>query len=175
MANLFDKMMDMMKLNDYEEHYEDDYEDGYYHDDFNTFTGEPRPVNKDDQRTFKSYNGGKAFTSAKGFGNSKSKVMNLQASIQMEVVVIKPTTYDEAQEICDNIKMKKPCIINLENMEHNTAQRIMDFISGSCYTLDGNMQRVTNNIFLIAPQNVDILGNFQEELKTNGLIEWENL
>lgn len=158
MAKIFDKMMDMMKLNDYEDDME--FTEGNS-DDFSTFTGEPTPV-KSNEPKFKSYTGG------------KSKVMSLQASVQMEVVVMKPTTYDEAQEICDHIKSKKPCIINLENMEHNTAQRIMDFVSGSCYTLDGNMQRVTNNIFLIAPQNVDILGNFQEELKSNGIIEWEN-
>lgn len=161
MANLFDKMMDMMKLNDYE----DDTDVVELSDDFSTFTGEPEPVKREESnRTFKSYQGGKS-----------SKVMSLQANVQMEVVVIKPQSYDEAQEICDSIKKKKPCIINLENMEHNTAQRIMDFVSGACYTLDGNMQRVTNNIFLIAPQNVDIMGNFEEELKTNGIIEWDSL
>jgi len=158
MAKLFDKMMDIMKLNDYEDdtRVESD-------DDFSTFTAEPEPVKREEPRNFKSYQGG------------KSKVISLQASVQMEVVVLKPTSYDEAQDICNHIKSKKPCIINLENMDHNVAQRIMDFVSGSCYTLDGNMQRVTNNIFLIAPENVDILGNFQEELKTNGIIEWDNL
>jgi len=162
MANFLDKMMDMMKLSDYEE--EQTETETEYSDDFSTFTGDPKPVHKiQEARNFKSYNGG------------KSKVMNLQANIQMEVVVIQPTSYDEAQEICDHIKAKKPCIINLENMEHSIAQRIMDFISGSCYTLDGNMQRVTNNIFLIAPENVDIMGDFQEELKTNGIIEWDKL
>ncbi len=160
MAKFFDKMMDMMKLNDYEDDNEHEYE---IKDEFNSSTGVAEPVKTNEPRTFKSYTGG------------KSKVMNLQANIQMEVVVLKPTTYDEAQNICNHIKAKKPCIINLENMEHNTAQRIMDFVSGSCYTLDGNMQRVTNNIFLIAPENVDILGNFQEELRTNGIIEWDTL
>jgi len=165
MAKLFDKMMDMMKLTDYEDESEFEGEDN---DTFSTFTGEPKPVKiNEEPRTFKSYTGGKAAT------NSKSKVMNFQANVQMEVVVMRPTTYDEAQEICDHIKYKKPCIINLENMEHAIAQRIMDFISGACYTLDGNMQRVTNNIFLIAPENVDILGNFQEELKSKGIIEWD--
>jgi len=160
MAKIFDKMMDIMKLNDYDDETED-YK-GNASDDFNSFTGKPEPVQiNSEPRAFKAYTGG------------KSKVMNLQANVQMEVVVMRPTTYDEAQEICDHIKSKKPCIINLENMEHVIAQRIMDFISGSCYTLDGNMQRVTNNIFLIAPENVDILGNFQEELKSNGIIEWD--
>jgi len=165
MAKFFDKMMDMMKLNDYEDESEIEKKGS---DDFSTFTGDPKPVKiNEEPRIFKSYTGGKVTTSG------KSKVMNFQANVQMEVVVMKPTTYDEAQEICDHIKYKKPCIINLENMEHATAQRIMDFISGSCYTLDGNMQRVTDNIFLIAPENVDILGNFQEELKSKGIIEWD--
>lgn len=162
MAKFIDKMMDMMKLNDYDE--ETTEEDLEYSDDFNSFTGEAKPVKETTTSTgrpFKSYNGG------------RSKVMNLQANVQMEVVVIQPTSYDEAQEICDHIKSKKPCIINLEKMEHNIAQRIMDFVSGACYTLDGNMQRVTNEIFLIAPQNVDILGDFSEELKENGIINWE--
>lgn len=163
MAKFIDKMMDMMKLSDYEDDGTD--EDYEYEDNFNSFTGEPEPVKEtasgSSGRSFKSYNGG------------RSKVMNLQANVQMEVVVIQPSTYDEAQEICDHIKSKKPSIINLEKMEHNIAQRIMDFVSGACYTLDGNMQRVTNNIFLIAPQNVDILGNFSEELKENGIINWE--
>ncbi len=163
MAKLFDKMIDMMKLNDYEE---DQAEFDEFQDDFSTFTGDPKPVREPQaqqqkpSRSFTSYNGG------------RSKVMNLQASVQMEVVVMQPSNYDEAQEICDHIKSKKPCIINLENMEHSIAQRIMDFVSGACYTLDGNMQRVTNNIFLIAPENVDILGNFQEELKSNGIM-WD--
>jgi cell division inhibitor SepF len=157
MAKLFDKVMDIMKLNDYEDEQDMDLDS----DEFNTFTGVPQPVRKEEPRNFKTYTGG------------KSKVMNLQANIQMEVVVMQPTSYDEAQEICDHIKSKKPCIINLENIEHEIAQRIMDFVSGSCYTLDGNMQRVTNNIFLIAPENVDILGDFQEELKSNGIIRWD--
>ncbi|PKM55276.1 MAG: hypothetical protein CVU98_12490 [Firmicutes bacterium HGW-Firmicutes-3] len=88
----------------------------------------------------------------------------------MEVVVIQPESYDEAQDICDHIKSQRPVIINLENMERNVAQRIMDFVSGSCYTLNGNLQRVTNNIFIIAPENVDVAGDFREELKSNGII-----
>jgi cell division inhibitor SepF len=58
----------------------------------------------------------------------------------------------------------------LEILDAGVAQRIMDFISGSCYTLEGNVQKVTNNIFIIAPANVDVAGNFKEELKSNGII-----
>ena len=158
MSKFIDKMMDMMKLNDY-----DDYEDFENEEDDN-----------DDNRIETMSSDVKQL---KNYTNRRQnpKVVNFQASVQMEVVVIQPETYDEAQEICDHIKGKKPVIINLEKMERSVAQRIMDFISGSCYTLNGNLQRVTNNIFIIAPENVDIAGEFREELKSNGIIlPWKN-
>ncbi|NLK21005.1 MAG: cell division protein SepF [Epulopiscium sp.] len=99
-----------------------------------------------------------------------SKIVNIHTNIQMEVIITNPETYDEAQEICDHIKLKKPVIINLEEMDNRTAQRVMDFLSGACYALDGEVQRVSNNIFIIAPENVDIAGSFKEELKTKGII-----
>jgi len=153
MAKFFDKMMDIMNLNDYEDEeyeYEDEMED-----EIDTFS-----AMKNEKRVFKSVSGGK----------DTSKIVNFQASVQMEVVVIQPTTYEEAVDICDNMKDKKPVIINLESIDRQIAQRIMDFVSGSCYTLNGNIQRVTNNIFIIAPENIDIAGDFREELKSNGII-----
>ncbi|WP_058485442.1 cell division protein SepF [Defluviitalea phaphyphila] len=101
---------------------------------------------------------------------SNSKIVNIHTNIQMEVVITNPQKYDEAQEICDHIKSKKPVVINLENMDHDIAQRVMDFLSGACYALNGDVQRVANNIFIIAPENVDIANNFKEELKTKGII-----
>ena len=162
MAKFIDKIMDAMKLSDYEDEPVD------YKDDYNDFTGEPEPVRSTPEpRPFKSYTGGKASTI------SKPTVMNLQANVQMEVVLIQPTTFNEAQEICDNIKAKKPCIMNFEKLDHPTAQRIMDFVSGACYTLDGSIKRVNDSVFIIAPVNVDVLGNFEEELKSNGIIQWD--
>jgi cell division inhibitor SepF len=162
MAKFIDKMMDMMKLNDYEDEQEDiDVREDYIQE------SAYRQTIKDNQgeqtRSFRTFSGGKDTPGA-------SKVVNFQASVQMEVVVIQPESYDEAQDICDHIKSQRPVIINLENMERNVAQRIMDFVSGSCYTLNGNLQRVTNNIFIIAPENVDVAGDFREELKSNGII-----
>ena len=81
--------------------------------------------------------------------------------------------YEDAQEICDQIKTKRPVVVNLEKVEYPIAQRIMDFLSGTCYSLEGSIQRVANNIFIIAPENVDISGDFKEELKTKGvLLPW---
>ncbi|MCT4688491.1 cell division protein SepF [Vallitalea sp.] len=154
MAKFIDKMMDMMKLSDYDD-YDEDYE-------YNEENEEPSTSsNVSDIKHIKSYSKKKS---------NATNVVNFQANVQMEVVVIQPETYDEAQDICDHIKSKKPVIINLDKMDRNIAQRIMDFISGSCYTLNGNLQRVTNNIFLIAPENVDIAGDLGKELKSNGII-----
>ncbi len=150
MSKFIDKVMNIMKLNDYEDY--EEYE-------------EEETGSQDDSIEMSQVKNINSYTSKR-----HSKVVNFQANVQMEVVVIQPESYDEAQEICDHIKSKKPVIINLEKMERTIAQRIMDFISGSCYTLNGNLQRVTHNIFIIAPENVDIAGEFREELKSNGIV-----
>ncbi len=160
MAKFIDKVMDMMKLNDYDE---DDQLD--VREDYIGASARQQRMREPEgaaQRQFTSYNGGR--------NAHPANVVNFQASVQMEVVVIQPETYDEAQDVCDHIRSQRPVIINLEQMERNVAQRIMDFVSGACYTLNGNLQRVTNNIFIIAPENIDVAGDFREELKSNGII-----
>ncbi|HCT65326.1 MAG TPA: cell division protein SepF [Lachnospiraceae bacterium] len=99
-----------------------------------------------------------------------SQVVSIHTNVQMQVCIIKPEKYEDAQEICDQVKARKPVVVNLEKIEYPTAQRIMDFLSGTCYSLDGTIQRVANNIFIIAPENVDVSGDFKEELKTKGVI-----
>ncbi len=101
---------------------------------------------------------------------SNAQVYSINTQVQMQVVIIKPECYENAQEICDQIKMKKPVVVNLEKVEFPVAQRIMDFLSGTCYSLEGSIQRVANNIFIIAPENVDISGDLKEELKTKGVL-----
>lgn len=166
MAKFIDKMMDMMKLNDYDEESdeldvrEDYIQESAYRQKINDQRYEA--PKKESPRQFTSYSGGKE--------PAPGKIVNFQASVQMEVVVIQPETYDEAQDVCDHIKSQRPVIINLESMDRVIAQRIMDFVSGACYTLNGNLQRVTNNIFIIAPENIDVAGDFREELKSNGII-----
>lgn len=107
--------------------------------------------------------------------NSKkqqNKVVNIHSSNQFKVVIMQPEAFDDAQDICDHLKNKKPIVINLENIEKEAAQRIIDFLSGSVYALDGNIQKVSSGIFLIAPNNVDIMGDFKDELKNKGVFPW---
>lgn len=100
---------------------------------------------------------------------NKGKVVNIHSASQLKVVVLQPETFEDAQEICDNLKAKKPVIINIEEMDIDTARKVIDFLSGCVYALDGNIQKVSNGIFLVAPYNVDIMGNFKDELRGKGM------
>lgn len=110
--------------------------------------------------------------------SKKSNVVNIHSTTTpMKVVLVEPVSYDEVQNICDNLKSKKPIIINFENMDKETARRMVDFISGAVYALDGNIQKVSNGIVLVAPSNVDILGNIKsnfndEDFDLEGIFSW---
>lgn len=104
----------------------------------------------------------------RSFGR-KNKVVNIHATTQLKVVVMQPESFEDARGIADHLKTKKPVIINLEGLETDVARRVVDFLSGAVYGLDGNIQKVSAGIFLIAPYNVSIMGDFKDELKNKGL------
>jgi cell division inhibitor SepF len=103
---------------------------------------------------------------------SPGKVVNIHASSQFKVVVVQPENFNDAQDICDHLKNKKPIVINLEGLEKDLAQRIIDFLSGSVYALDGSIQKVSNEIFIVAPYNVDIMGDFKGEVTNKATFPW---
>lgn len=105
--------------------------------------------------------------------NKKNKVVNIHTTTQMKVVLFEPTDFEEAPNIVDNLKNRKPVIINLENIEPDLAKKFFDFLNGALYALDGNIQKVSSGIFLLAPNNVDISGNLKEELKSKGVFPWQ--
>lgn len=108
----------------------------------------------------------------------KSNVVNIHtATSPMKVVLVEPTSYDEVQSICDDLKSKKPIIINFEDMDKDIARRMVDFISGAVYALDGTIQKVSNGIVLVAPSNVDVLGSIKssmgdEDFDLEGIFSW---
>ena len=80
-----------------------------------------------------------------------------------KLVVIEPKGFDECPKLVDNLKSRKPVIINLEKIESDTARKIFDFLSGATYALNGNVQKVANNIFVFAPENVDITASVEHK------------
>jgi cell division inhibitor SepF len=103
---------------------------------------------------------------------STNKVVNIHSSAQFKVVIVQPESFNDAQDICDHLKSKKPIVINLEGLEKDLAQRIIDFLSGSVYALDGSIQKVSNEIFIVAPYNVDIMGDFKGEIANKTAFPW---
>ena len=104
--------------------------------------------------------------------SKKSKVVNIHATTQLKVVVLQPTTYSDATEIAGHLKSKKPVVVNLEKLDKETARKIVDFLSGAVFALDGSMQKVSNGILLLVPYTMGIMGDFSDELKTQGLFDF---
>ncbi len=105
--------------------------------------------------------------------SKKPKVVNIAATTQLKVVVISIEEFDEAREVADHLRSKKPVVVNLEKLEKEVGRRVVDFISGAVYALGGSIQRVSGGIFLIAPYNVDIMSDVRQELSNTGIFPWE--
>ncbi|MDD6263292.1 MAG: cell division protein SepF [Clostridiales bacterium] len=100
---------------------------------------------------------------------TSNRVVNINATAQLQVVLVKPETFDNAREIADHLKDKKTVVINLEQTNKEIARRLLDFLSGVAYAFQGKIQKVANNTFLITPYNVGIMGDIIDELESNGL------
>jgi cell division inhibitor SepF len=105
-----------------------------------------------------------------GSRRSSSKVVRLSSHKDTEVVVIKPTSLDDSQEITSELKLGNPVVLNFEDIEIELAQRIIDFVSGACFAINGNLRAVNKVIFIVAPANVDIVGDITTELINSGII-----
>ena len=110
----------------------------------------------------------------KGFFGRKGKIVPLNAQGQMvKMVISQPTTFEQSEEICSLLKEKKSVIVNLEYVNKDVARRIVDFISGGVYALDGHIQKISNSIFLIAPVNYEITNEMaREEIKSKLSVSW---
>lgn len=179
--SVLDKFLNAMKLND-----DDGFDDEDYLDEEVDDYEEPRAKrrllkNRDEDDLFDDY--GAAAASETGYGSStaKAKQQPLQVKTKssskvspirtrkanspgMEVCVIKPHTMEDAREITETLLANCTVVLNMEGLDLEVAQRIIDFASGSCYAIDGNLQKISNYIFIITPASVDISGDFQEIL-----------
>lgn len=102
--------------------------------------------------------------------SSSSRVVPLRsaASRVLEVSIMKPTRFDDSQDICDMLVDERATVVNLEGIDLTLAQRIMDFISGAVYSLNGKIHQISNLIFIISPENVDISGDYLSYVEQNG-------
>ena len=101
-----------------------------------------------------------------------NKVVNIHTAGNMKLVVHEPLNYEDAPKIVDDLKMRKTVVVNLEQLESGIKRQIFDFINGGLYSLEGSIQKVTKDIFVLAPSNVEIDGNIRDELKNKGVFQW---
>lgn len=102
----------------------------------------------------------------------KGQVLSLHAQRQVRVVVAEPKAFEDVQGIADHLKNRRPVIVNLEQTDAELARRVVDFISGTTYGLNGNMQKVGNGIFLFVPSNVDIASELKTHARDGELFSW---
>lgn len=153
--SVMDKFLNSLKLND--EDMEDDYDD--YDDDEMEEPPKKKAVAKVDAD----------FEEERPKVKSTPKVTPMRQPRRMgtdgmEVCVIKPTTVEDAREITETLLANRTVVLNLEGLDVDIAQRIIDFTSGSCFAIGGNLQKISHYIFIITPASVDISGDFQEIL-----------
>lgn len=154
------KFRDMLNMNDdYDEendYMEDDYDDEEYEEDY-----EEEPLIK---RKFSKSSDNR--DSRKNNKSSKVSSYNQkeQKSAINDICIFKPTSTNDMREISRSLIDGTSIILNLVGMDIREAQRIVDFVSGACYAIDGNFQKAEDCIFVITPKNVDICGDLQEVL-----------
>ncbi len=167
---VFDKFLDIMKLN------EDDYDDDDFYDEeefYNEEYEEPKPRrslfgkksnNKDNYDDFDMEEEQKFQPASSKVTPMRQPASRRNNSGNMEVCVVKPTSVDDSREITETLLSGRTVILNLEGMDLEIAQRIIDFISGATFAISGNLQKISNYIFLVTPTNVDISGDLQDLL-----------
>lgn len=101
-------------------------------------------------------------------------VLSLHTPKSLKVVIVEPTIFEETQGIAEHLKNRRQVIVNLENTDKELAKRIIDFVSGATYALDGTVQKVSQGVFLFAPANVDVSSDLREDVKERNIL-WANI
>ncbi len=158
---------------------DDDYDDdGYDEDD------EPRPRPRSrrsasapvyDYEELGIGGGGASVVSASSPGDQRGKVLNLANNVsapvtqRYQVVIVTPERFDAVTEIAESLRAKNAVLLNLEGANQDVARRLVDFLSGCAFALDGKIKKVASRAYLITPFNVDIAGDLMDELQKNGM------
>ena len=97
------------------------------------------------------------------------KVVNIHATTQLQVVLVKPERYENASEVADHLRDKRTVVLNLEKTLKDVARRLLDFLSGVAYAQEGKIKKVALQTYIVTPYNVDIMGDLIDELENNGV------
>ncbi len=149
MAKLLEKVLDFVGWET-----DEDYEDDIYEDEV---------VENTHQR---------AERHASHKKSPQGKILNMNNNNNLKVVVMSPQNILEARELCDHLRSNKPIIMNVEGIDTPLAQRMVDFLSGAVYCLDGDIQKISTGIFLATPASIEITGDLKDEMHNKGVFSW---
>lgn len=97
------------------------------------------------------------------------RVVNLNSNTQLQVMLVKPERFDQASDVADYLRDRKAVVLNLEETNKDVARRLVDFLSGCTYALDGKIKKVAISTYLITPPYVEVTGALEEELESSGM------
>lgn len=174
------KFMDFLKLTDPEEDLDDDLFDEDEEEDY--YEPPKRKVRKKPEESYYEEDDIDDYAVKKPKArpaktSNPSKLVSINSRnnnrSSNQVIVIKPQEFNEAQKVTDYLKEGKTIVINMEGIEVHAAQRIIDFIGGACYALDGSLQAISANIFIAAPHNMNVSGDLRDEILNESTISPE--
>lgn len=166
---VLDKFLDIMKLSD-DDDFEDDFFDDEEYDDFEDEKPKKNVFKKEKKYDLDDEDDDFFEPKSKSRSSSTNKVTPMRQpskKSQMEVCVIKPASLDDGREIAETLLGGSTVILNLEGIDLEVAQRIIDFTSGATFAINGNLQKISNYIFLVTPTTVDISGDLQDLLNSS--------
>ena len=162
--SLFGKLMDSMRVNS------DDEDDEYFEEE-EEYTEKPQKrlpslIRKRDEEEEEEESKPRLFS---------RKVAPVKKSGSLEVALVKPSVFDDAKTIVDDLLYGKAVVLNMEGINTEVAQRIIDFTSGATYSMNGKLQKISNYIFIITPESVSLSGEFQDLLNSAGTLDISGL
>lgn len=155
MSNMMSKVKNILGFGEYEDEFVEDQVEERFEDE----------VVLDDDYT---ENQGPDILGPKG-----GKVVNIHTNASAKVLIIKPTSYEESMEICDALKNRRIVVINTSSLENKVARRLLDFLSGSSYALQGDFQEIEKGVYILSPSNVEVTNELKSEISSKAaLFNW---
>ena len=147
--------------------YNEDDMDEYDYDEEEDLEPEPEPAPSPRRSAFAAPEPQSNSSSTRRTG--PARVVNLNNNSSMQVVLVKPDRFDTVSEIADHLRDKKAVVLNLESTNKEVSRRLLDFLSGVAYAINGQIKRVANSTFIVTPYNVGVMGDILDELENSGV------
>lgn len=159
MAKMFEKFLESINLNDSDDDFDEE-EFDEFDEDYDEEPAKKRSFFKKKEEDDELEEPVEKVSPFRGRNN----VVPMQSSSRktMEVCLIKPSSVEDAREISDTLLSGRAVVLNLEGLHNEVAQRIIDFASGACYSIGGNLQKVSNYIFIVTPKTIELSGDFND-------------